>query len=91
MFSPRVHLHPMVTTPEPPHSNPLSWAWNAVGVSDIDYMMTSGLDALMMTKFHYTCFKILACCTVYGVFVLCPVHNQGANLEKDNSDCFEVR
>ena len=88
MLSPRVHLHPMVTIPEPPHTNPFSWALNAINISDMDYMMTSGLDALMMTKFHYTCFKILACCAVYGVFVLCPVHNDGKNLDIDNNDCF---
>ena len=57
----------------------------------MDYMMTSGLDALMMTKFHMTLSKILFSCMIYGVFVLCPVHNQGTDLETSTDENYECK
>ncbi|GMH80812.1 hypothetical protein TrST_g10630 [Triparma strigata] len=91
IYSPRLHLHPMLTTPEPNHHGPIGWIFDTWSVPDMDYMMTSGLDALMMTKFHMTLFKILFSCMIYGVFVLCPVHNQGTDLETSTDENYECK
>lgn len=50
-------------------------------------MMTSGIDALMTTKFHITLAKICFFCSLYGVVVLMPVHSSGSVLEANNNDC----
>ncbi|GMH78867.1 hypothetical protein TL16_g07961 [Triparma laevis f. inornata] len=76
----------MVTTPEPNHHGPIGWIFDTWSVPDLSYMMTSGLDALMMTKFHLTLTKILFTCSLYGLFVLCPVHNEGNDLEEKTDE-----
>ena len=90
ILSPRKHLHPMTTHPEPRNEHLFSWVYNVFKVTDNEYLMTSGLDALMTTKFHECLSKILLCCSVYGLFVLCPVFNRGKNLDANNAECKEL-
>ena len=88
VFSQRRHLYPSQTHPEPPNSRWYSWILNVHRVSDVDYMMTSGIDALMATKFHSTMAKICGLCTLYGV-LLAYVHNTGKDLTRGTAECHE--
>jgi len=87
IFSPRLHLHPILTTPEPPNTNPFSWIPHVLSITDNEYLSTSGLDALMATKFHQTLAKILCTCGVFGLCVLAPIYKDGSVLEDQNNAC----
>jgi hypothetical protein len=89
IFSIRRHLHPMSTHPEPKNVAYFDWIKAVWDVSDEDYLMTSGLDALMTTKFHIALCKICFLCSIYGLAILCPVHYSGETLDKNNDECKE--
>jgi len=87
IFSIRRHLHPMVTVDERKNEHWYSWIQHVYEVSDTDYLMSAGLDALMTTKFHICAAKIFGLCTFYGIVVLAPVHHSGVTLDEGNGQC----
>jgi hypothetical protein len=51
-------------------------------------MLTSGIDALMMTKMHKCFAQIFGFSMIYGLLILCPLHYTGDGIiEYNGPDC----